>query len=51
MSEKQEYPQTEGNAVAGATKKKRGCGRHCKRFWWVYLIVLIVIIVIVVPVM
>lgn len=48
MSEKNEYAQTEQGTAP--VKKQRGCGRHCKRFWWVYLIVLIVITVIVVPV-
>ncbi|KAF4949838.1 hypothetical protein FSARC_13376 [Fusarium sarcochroum] len=46
MSEKTEVTQTE----RGATPKKRTCARHCKRFWWVYLIILCVIVVIVVPV-
>lgn len=33
-----------------ATKSKGAAG-HCKRFWWVYLVVLAVIIVVVVPCM
>lgn len=48
MSDKQEFTQTENVAT---TSKKRGCARHCKRFWWIYLIVLIVIIVVAVPLM
>lgn len=47
MSDKQEFTQAEHVAPIG---KKRSGGRHCKRFWWVYLIALIVIVVIVVPV-
>jgi len=35
-----------GQYEGGASRKG-----HCKRFWWVYLLVLIVIVVIVVPVM
>lgn len=31
-----------------APVKKRGCAGHCKRFWWVYLIVSVVVIVLVV---
>ncbi|KAH7197368.1 uncharacterized protein B0J16DRAFT_17859 [Fusarium flagelliforme] len=46
MSEKNEVTQTEN----GVQPKNRTCARHCKRFWWVYLIVLCVITVIVVPV-
>ncbi|KAJ4272041.1 hypothetical protein NW762_000751 [Fusarium torreyae] len=46
MSEKTEVTQTE----RGTVPKKRTCARHCKRFWWVYLIILCVIVVIVVPV-
>jgi hypothetical protein len=30
------------------TKKKRGCANHCKRFWWIYLIVSIAVILLVV---
>ncbi|KAF5022110.1 hypothetical protein F66182_5856 [Fusarium sp. NRRL 66182] len=48
MSEKHDVSQTENGAVARG--KKRTCARHCKRFWWVYIIVLCVIIAIVVPV-
>ncbi|KAF7536517.1 hypothetical protein G7054_g4458 [Neopestalotiopsis clavispora] len=33
------------NGAAGGSKAKRG---HCKKFWWVYLLVLVVIVVIVV---
>lgn len=49
MSEKNEVTQTENGTVPRS--KKRTCARHCKRFWWVYLIILCVIVVIVVPVM
>ncbi|KAI1045927.1 hypothetical protein LB505_007984 [Fusarium chuoi] len=48
MSEKNEVTQTENGTVPRS--KKRTCARHCKRFWWVYLIILCVIVVIVVPV-
>jgi len=30
------------------SSKKRTCARHCKRFWWLYLIISIIIIVLVV---
>ncbi|KAI5466401.1 hypothetical protein BGZ63DRAFT_347553 [Mariannaea sp. PMI_226] len=47
MSDKQEYTQTEHVPV----KSKRGsCARHCKRFWWVHLIIFIIIVVVTVPV-
>ncbi|KAF5248469.1 hypothetical protein FANTH_5870 [Fusarium anthophilum] len=48
MSEKNEVTQTENGTVPRS--KKRTCARHCKRFWWVYLIILCIIVVIVVPV-
>lgn len=48
MSEKNEVTQTENGT---APRKNRTCARHCKRFWWVHLIILCVIVVIVVPVM
>ncbi|KAM0437754.1 hypothetical protein ACHAPT_002119 [Fusarium lateritium] len=47
MSDKQELSQTENGPIAGS--KKRTCARHCKRFWWIYLIVLCCIVVLVVP--
>ncbi|KAF4462498.1 hypothetical protein FALBO_10689 [Fusarium albosuccineum] len=47
MSEKQEVTQTERGPVRGS--KKRSCARHCKRFWWIHLIVLCCIVVLVVP--
>ncbi|OBS26823.1 hypothetical protein FPOA_00766 [Fusarium poae] len=47
MPEKNDVTQTE-NGVPKT--KKRTCARHCKRFWWVYLIILCIITVIVVPV-
>lgn len=31
--------------------KKKGCMRHCKRFWWIYLIVAILVIVLAVCLM
>lgn len=31
-----------------APVKKRGCGNHCKRFWWAYLAGFIVVAVLVV---
>lgn len=49
MSDKQELSQTENGPIAGS--KKRTCARHCKRFWWIYLIVLCCIVVLVVPLM
>jgi competence protein ComGC len=48
MSEKNEVTQTENGTAPRS--KNRTCARHCKRFWWVYLIILCVIVVIVVPV-
>ncbi|KAH6898756.1 hypothetical protein B0T10DRAFT_118326 [Thelonectria olida] len=47
MSDKQEYTQTE-NVVDRS--KKRSCARHCKRFWWVHLIIFCIIVAISVPV-
>jgi hypothetical protein len=29
-------------------QKKRGCGAHCKRFWWAYLISTLAIVLLVV---
>jgi hypothetical protein len=49
MSDKQELSQTENGPIA--VSKKRTCARHCKRFWWIYLIVLCCIVVLVVPLM
>ncbi|KAF4984195.1 hypothetical protein FZEAL_593 [Fusarium zealandicum] len=48
MSEKHDLTQTE-NGPAARPAKKRTCARHCKRFWWIYLIVLCCIVVLVVP--
>ncbi|KAF5661003.1 hypothetical protein FHETE_8668 [Fusarium heterosporum] len=48
MSEKNDVTQTENGTAPRS--KNRTCARHCKRFWWIYLIVLIVIVIIVVPV-
>ncbi|KAL7815348.1 hypothetical protein V8C44DRAFT_356541 [Trichoderma aethiopicum] len=55
MSDKQEadgvdISQTESRTypAAAPTTKKKSIGRHCKRFWWAYLIVLICIVVLVV---
>lgn len=47
MSDKQEYTQTE-NVVDRS--KKRSCARHCKRFWWVHLIIFCIIVAISVPI-
>lgn len=40
------------NEVASVKKgKRKTCMRHCKRFWWIYLIATILIIVLVVCLM
>lgn len=43
MSEKYEISQTENGVVTHKKGKRKSCGRHCKRFWWIYLIVFIII--------
>ncbi|KAH8737037.1 hypothetical protein BGZ61DRAFT_7705 [Ilyonectria robusta] len=47
MSDKPEYNQAE-NGVAVKSKKKT-VARHCKRFWWVYVILFIGFVVVAVP--
>lgn len=49
MSDKDLDPQVVAQTenVAGRGKK-RTCARHCKRFWWLYVIVFIIIVVLVV---
>jgi hypothetical protein len=32
-------------------KKRGGCAGHCKRFWWIYLIISILVILLVVLLM
>jgi t-SNARE complex subunit (syntaxin) len=49
MSEKADQPIVSGTPVK--PKKRHTCARHCKRFWWIYLIVAILIIVLVVCLM
>lgn len=39
------------NETGVASTRSKGAAGHCKRFWWVYLLVLAVIIVVVVPCM
>lgn len=48
ITSKHEVGQTENGTVPA--KRKGGCARHCKRFWWVHLIIFLVIAVIVVVV-
>ena len=47
---KQEVNQYENGNGAAYTKgsKKRACARHCKRFWWVHLIIFLIGIVLIV---
>lgn len=47
---KQEVNQYEnGNgAVYTKSSKKRACARHCKRFWWVHLIIFLISVVLIV---
>lgn len=45
MSDKAEYTQQEGTA---RRSKRRSCANHCKRFWWLHLIIFICIVVLVV---
>ena len=47
---KAEYDQQDHEHEVRAVKptKKRRCMAHCKRFWWIYLIVFICIVVLVV---
>ncbi|KAH7163231.1 hypothetical protein B0J13DRAFT_32428 [Dactylonectria estremocensis] len=47
MSDKVEHTQSEAVVSGG---KKRNCGRHCKRFWWIYVLVFIVIVAVGVPI-
>ena len=46
MSDKAEPAVVSGTPVK--PKKRQTCMRHCKRFWWIYLIVFICIVVLVV---
>jgi hypothetical protein len=40
------------NEVAPVKKgKRKSCMRHCKRFWWAYLIAFVLIVVLVVCLM
>lgn len=45
MSEKYEVTQSENGVVTHKSGKRKSCMRHCKRFWWIYLIVFIIIVV------
>jgi hypothetical protein len=47
---KQEVNQYENGNGAGYTKrsKKRACARHCKRWWWVHLIIFLIGVVLIV---
>lgn len=49
MSEtsKREVAQTEGT-VPVKRGKRQTCARHCKRFWWIHLIIFLCITVLVV---
>lgn len=49
--DKQEVTQTEHGINTTKPAKKRGCGAHFKRFWWIYLIAFIVIAVVAIVVM
>ena len=49
MSDKAEPAVVSGTPVK--PKKRQTCMRHCKRFWWIYLIVFICIVVLVVCLM
>lgn len=46
-------PETEHDAGTHPVKnnKKRRCMTHCKRFWWMYLIIAVALIVLVVCLM
>lgn len=53
MSEmsKHEVRTTEHGTTPVKRGKRAGCARHCKRFWWVHLIIFIIIAVLVVVLM
>jgi hypothetical protein len=49
VKSKEEVSQTEAPGAAPVKRGKRQtCMRHCKRFWWIYLIVFLAIVVLVV---
>lgn len=45
---KHEFSQTENGALPIKRSKKRVCINHCKRFWWLHLIIFCCITVLVV---
>lgn len=47
---KQDFTQTE-TGVSVKTGKRRACAAHCRRFWWLHLIVFCLVVVVAVCLM